>query len=213
MKRTIDYKELIGENNPIKRFPLLLEAALDEFSQKKFNEASLNDILKQAGMSKGSFYHHFGDKFGLYICVSDILVVKKLAYFTPRLKDADINDFFGFLKQLMRATVEYMLEDKRMQEFANRYLEEPEVLKNKVLTLFPYDFDSGFGPVVAAAMEAGTLSNRFSPQFVTKLFELFMSNSYKLISESQTRNTKTVFELVNQLIDFMQYGIAAKERE
>ncbi len=32
MKRTIDYKELIGENNPIKRFPLLLEAALDEFS-------------------------------------------------------------------------------------------------------------------------------------------------------------------------------------
>ncbi len=70
------------------------------------------------------------------ICVSDILVVKACLFYAE-LKDADINDFFGFLKQLMRATVEYMLEDKRMQEFANRYLEEPEVLKNKVLTLFP----------------------------------------------------------------------------
>ena len=34
----------------------LLKAALDEFSSKSYEEASLNRIIKNAGMSKGSKY-------------------------------------------------------------------------------------------------------------------------------------------------------------
>jgi TetR/AcrR family transcriptional regulator len=37
---------------------LILEA-LKEFAEKGFDAASLNQIIKGAGISKGSFYHHF----------------------------------------------------------------------------------------------------------------------------------------------------------
>jgi hypothetical protein len=58
--KNFDYRLLLGENNPLLRFPKLQEAAINEFSLNKFEDASLNDILKNADMSKGSLYHHFG---------------------------------------------------------------------------------------------------------------------------------------------------------
>ena len=68
MKKSFDYKELLGEDNPIERFPALREAAFDEFSKRRYEQASLNDIIKNAGISKGSLYHHFGDKIGRASC-------------------------------------------------------------------------------------------------------------------------------------------------
>ncbi len=43
----------------------LLEAAFDEIHQHGYRSASLNDILKAAGCTKGSLYHHFPDKHAL----------------------------------------------------------------------------------------------------------------------------------------------------
>ena len=40
----------------------LVEAALREFGRSSFEQASLNSILQEAGVSKGVFYHHFAHK-------------------------------------------------------------------------------------------------------------------------------------------------------
>ncbi len=71
------YYRLLGEDNPLLRYPGLYEAALNEFALKDFEDASLNVILEKAKMSKGSLYHNFGDKFGLYIAMTDLIVKKK----------------------------------------------------------------------------------------------------------------------------------------
>ena len=213
MKKNIDYKDLLGEANPIKRFPLLLEAALDEFSKNKFDDASLNDILKKATMSKGSFYHHFGDKFGLYVCLADTMISKKLAFFMPKLSNTDVTDFFAFMRQLLKATVEYMLQDERTQLFANKYLDEPESLRNRLLAFFPFDYNMGFKPLIESSMKAGTISSRFSPRLVAQILELVMSNAHRLIGESEKSNAEAIIALVDQLLDILQHGIAADKEE
>lgn len=43
----------------------LLSAALEIFNKQGVNEASIHDICKQAAVSIGSAYHHFGSKQGL----------------------------------------------------------------------------------------------------------------------------------------------------
>ena len=40
----------------------LLDAALAEFNEYGYEQASINRILAQAGMSKGQFYYHFKNK-------------------------------------------------------------------------------------------------------------------------------------------------------
>ena len=44
----------------------LLEASFKEFSLNNFNDASINRIIKEAGISRGSFYMYFEDKKDLY---------------------------------------------------------------------------------------------------------------------------------------------------
>mgnify|MGYP002588050180 CR=1 FL=1 len=44
----------------------LLEAATREFSTRPFNEASINQIIKEAGIPRGSFYMYFQDKEDLF---------------------------------------------------------------------------------------------------------------------------------------------------
>lgn len=45
---------------------VIIEAALDEFSEYPFSEASITNIVKKAGISRGSFYQYFESKENLY---------------------------------------------------------------------------------------------------------------------------------------------------
>ena len=47
----------------------LLEAATREFSHRSFAEASINQIIKDAGIPRGSFYMYFDDKEDLFCYV------------------------------------------------------------------------------------------------------------------------------------------------
>jgi TetR/AcrR family transcriptional regulator len=47
----------------------ILDAALQEFSTRRFSEASLNQIIKNAGIPKGSFYQYFNNKEDIYLCL------------------------------------------------------------------------------------------------------------------------------------------------
>ena len=49
----------------------ILEAAIKLFSTRGFNAASVDDICKEAGISKGAFYHHFESKQALFLALLD----------------------------------------------------------------------------------------------------------------------------------------------
>ena len=59
------------EKNALSR-QRILEAALEEFSQRGYEAASLSNVCAEKGISKGIIYHHFKDKDALYLlCVED----------------------------------------------------------------------------------------------------------------------------------------------
>ena len=53
-------------NLPAEKQEKLLEAATREFSHRPFNEASINQIIKEAGIPRGSFYMYCQDKEDLF---------------------------------------------------------------------------------------------------------------------------------------------------
>lgn len=53
-------------NLPVEKQERLLEAATQEFSAKPYSEASINQIIKTAGIPRGSFYMYFTDKEELF---------------------------------------------------------------------------------------------------------------------------------------------------
>ena len=49
----------------------IMEAAIKLFSIRGYNKASVDDICKEAGISKGAFYHHFKSKQALFLALLD----------------------------------------------------------------------------------------------------------------------------------------------
>lgn len=49
----------------------IMEAAIKLFSKRGYNKASVDDICKEAGISKGAFYHHFKSKQALFLALLD----------------------------------------------------------------------------------------------------------------------------------------------
>lgn len=49
----------------------ILESAIKLFSSQGYNKASVDDICREAGISKGAFYHHFESKQALFLDLLD----------------------------------------------------------------------------------------------------------------------------------------------
>ncbi len=49
----------------------ILEAAHEEFATRSYDEVSIQDLVRSAGVARGSFYNHFGDKLTCYRAVCD----------------------------------------------------------------------------------------------------------------------------------------------
>ncbi|MFS0553349.1 TetR/AcrR family transcriptional regulator [Brevibacillus sp. 179-C9.3 HS] len=102
----------------------LLEAALIEFSTKGYERGSTNQIVHNAGVSKGMLFHFFGSKKGLFLAIVDACIEHFFAYIQARMEVAP-HDFFERFLHVNQA---------KMALFA----EEPAVYQMAVATFFDY---------------------------------------------------------------------------
>jgi AcrR family transcriptional regulator len=85
----------------------LFEAAADEFSDKGYEGASLNRIIDQAGMSKGSLYYYFEDKSDLYAAVVEKATVRILSMVGGfRIEDLSAETFWPSFEGMIRRSVD-----------------------------------------------------------------------------------------------------------
>ena len=62
----------------------IVNAAADEFSEYGFEAASINRIVANSGISKGSFYQYFEDKADVFKYLLTVLEREKMEYFNGR---------------------------------------------------------------------------------------------------------------------------------
>src|SRR5690625_6267779 len=56
----------------------ILEAAADVFSEKGYHASAVDDIVRASDTSKGSFYHFFRNKQGIFLTLVDHMYSKLL---------------------------------------------------------------------------------------------------------------------------------------
>ncbi len=67
---------------PAEKQQRILDAAVQEFAQYAYKDASINRLIKAAGIPRGSFYQYFTDKEDLYRYLLEQLSASKLAFIT-----------------------------------------------------------------------------------------------------------------------------------
>lgn len=152
----------------------LIKAALDEFIQTDYEKASLNNIIKNAQISKGTFYYHFENKEALYLYLLENSANVKWTFINENSgKDqdqfAEMNLFDKFIYQ---AELGY--------EFAKRYpqyyqlslrlsKEKNHPIYTKAIAYLGGNSEALMRQMIDAAYENHELDHHFDKEFIIKV--------------------------------------------
>lgn len=101
----------------------MINAALKVFASNGYKHASTDDIVAEAGISKGLLFHYFGSKLGLYTFLYDYSTrFMKLELTTGVLSSAD--DYFEIRKQIEFAKMQVLSNYPCMQRFLESCMSE-----------------------------------------------------------------------------------------
>lgn len=92
----------------------IISASIDEFSEHGFEAASMNRVVRTAGISKGALFKYFQTKSGLFNFVYEI-TFNQVKEYLREVRDKTIDDdFFIRLEKIMAAGVRFIREHPRL---------------------------------------------------------------------------------------------------
>lgn len=119
--------------DPAKR-EAILEAALDAFASHGFDEASYNQIIEKAGISKGAMYYYFDDKEDLYATVVRHELQGILQQFQELPEVHSPEEFWQMLVELMHQAQSFVLsQPKKMLLLRSLMKQRTEGRKNPII--------------------------------------------------------------------------------
>lgn len=191
----------------------LLEAALDEFISKNYEEASLNNIIKNAGISKGTFYYHFKDKQALYLYLLEHSVKLKWEFINNNTKEnteasTRKKSIFESFKLQARIGAEFakvfpkyhMLGKMFAKEKGNEIYEEAK----KVLGS---DTEKSFEKIIYIAIDNKDFRQEFPRDFIVKIISYMFMHFDEIFNAEEDLELEKMLENLDYYVDFMKFGL------
>lgn len=178
----------------------IFDAAVNEFSTRRFSEASINQIVKNAGIPKGSFYQYFAGKEDIYLYMTEEIskdIHEIIEVFNP---DAS---FFETIIQRAKDTL-------KVGQI------RPEYCKIGALTVI--DSSDFILQLLRASMEKhikmierdkqrGLIKPGINSEVVIKMIHIFVFNEYLYSGFDETR----YLEKMESAVQIIKEGIAVHQ--
>lgn len=101
----------------------MINAALKVFALNGYEHASTDDIVREAGISKGLLFHYFISKLGLYSFIYDYSVKYMMLELSTGVAKGE-TDYFDLLWQVQAAQIQVMHNYPYMLQFLNESKKE-----------------------------------------------------------------------------------------
>lgn len=191
----------------------LLQAALDEFSVKKYEEASLNNIIKKAKISKGTFYYHFKDKQDLYLYLLESSVKTKWEYIDSHLKElagVSKNDIFENFKLQARIGAEFAAVYPKYHNLSKMLTKEKgneiyDIVKCKLsgdsVTVNPLK------SMIEDAVDNGNFRDGIPKEFIFKIISFMFTNFDEVFYAEKDLDINNIIKNLDYYVDFIKNGL------
>lgn len=166
-------------NLPEDKKETLLQAARKEFAMHPFLEASINRIILEAKIPRGSFYQYFSDKEDLYFYVFEQNKDQLMQGILPLLDTTTISDFFlKVFDYLMDYFTFWKMEEYYKNVFISiRQLDPSHVKKPEVIT----------DALKKKVMERLTVEEEVKEELYEMLLALLYKNVISVLKEKKEK--------------------------
>jgi len=196
-----------GCTNPLDGNPELFEAALNAFSAQSFGEASLNDIIKAAGLNKGSFYYRFYDKTDMYLSLLYRLGMEKLKLFEQYDNENSDGNFFESIKKKAILGLRFAKMEPRYNAFSRRVLAENTALRSVIRECFGDVTQDVLTGMIEDGKAKGQISADISTRLAVAVFSTILEQIDLMISPIMDEDV--VLAQVYELINILRNGMSS----
>ncbi len=200
-------------NLPPEKRERIVEAALKEFEENSFDQASTNRIIGQSGISKGSFYQYFDDKKDLYKHLIQLMVEAKLKYITPAMQNPFNHDFFEVIHDMNEAGLRFALDQPRFLKIGTRLMQDKNhSLYKEIIAENQERAFEAYRALVKNAMERGELRNDIDIDFTAQIIFIMSSEIVTLTTNGSYETlTENLTEILDKLMNLLAFGIKKTE--
>ncbi len=198
---------------PIEKQKMFLSVAIEEFTTKSFEQVSVNSIVKNAGISRGSFYTYFEDKEELFNFIFNQTREERFEYAKKVIIESK-RDFFVFIKTMFVYDFEHFFMSNRYSLFRN-YIHYLQVNKKGSIR------DSIIMPLNS---NKDSLNNKYSSSFDISKYDMNENEFLDLVemtivivintflkSESENLSKEEIIKIFNNRIEILKYGSRKRE--
>jgi AcrR family transcriptional regulator len=211
-------KNKVGRTNMKKkvflRKDLVLDAALNEFTTNDFEKASLNTIIKSAGISKGVFYYHFENKEALYLFLLKTCVDTKWKYINEQTQKHAIN----FDK--MDIFEKFMFQAEFGIDFANQYPKYHALsrmfsneMNNPIYQIainhLGFSNTDLIASMIKESINRHEFKTEFDEAFIIKILSHLLLEFDQIFDEEGSYEKNKILSNLKHYINFIKYGLKA----
>jgi len=120
-------------NLPSDKQQRVVAAAINEFAANGYQRASLNNIVKDAGIAKGSLYQYFANKEALFLYVFEQFSLAVKREVKAQVGKNTRRDFFDHVRDVLLAGIAFVDVNPQAFELYLKILFEQEVPRRELL--------------------------------------------------------------------------------
>lgn len=195
----------------------LIDAGLDEFSMKNYRNASLNKIIENAGISKGTFYYYFKDKKALYMYIFKSVYGAEEEFINNRMNeftgDYKIKNIFDKFKLQFQIGGEFAAAYPKYYKFITMVLKEKKSeIDEDVKTSSEITGNIWLDNLIEKAIEDGDFNLRFNTAFIKRIMRYLFQNYFEIFNEDEDYELDKMLENADNFAEFLKYGLSNQRR-
>ncbi|MBN1648155.1 MAG: TetR/AcrR family transcriptional regulator [Spirochaetales bacterium] len=188
----------------------LITAALDEFTAHNYESASVNTIIDRAGISKGSFYYRFSDKYGLYLFLIRTGIDLKWDYIKNNQKSnvSEKADIFEWLIEQARAGVEFAIKNPKYYQLGRMFSREKGSQVSKRILKDIGDADTGGYELLLKQMyESEYFDRKYDSGFIGRIIPFLLKSFDEAFPAAEMENPEEVLRYFEEYVEFIKSGL------
>ncbi len=208
-------------NLPEEKRQAVVRAAIDEFADYGFEASSVNRIVANSGISKGSFYQYFEDKMDLFRYLMDILAKEKMEFFKGKHPPSPNLDTFEYFRWMIKTGMEFNSTHPRLAQAVSRVLMVEGMYYGKNFDEYRQMTLDALSAMIQRAIENGEMDSSVDVELAVMIMDTWSNAiSAYIIKEGMKRkdvmkwlrSAKTQ-ETIDKMLYVMEYGLRKTESQ
>ena len=193
----------------------IIDAAVKEFAAHPYLKTSINRIIEQADISKGSFYQYFKNKKDLYKYIIDQASDAKMKFLGQKMQDYQKLEFFELLRELFIAGIQFKREYPLFSEIGDRLLNgSNESLKEEIYAESRPKSNEFFEQILKEAVNKGEVDPKIDIKFTAFMLTDFSISIVSYFFDNHNPdNLDEIMNYVDKMLYIMKNGIAKGDED